>query len=69
MGARRKKDSGYRCGNAVPQKPGSPAAVALGCCCPVEANNGGLGRADDVATWWTYDTDCPVHFPRKAKVL
>lgn len=46
-------------------KPGSAEALALGCICPREPNNGGAGHVDrDGGQWWTYDTDCQLHFPR-----
>jgi hypothetical protein len=39
--------------------PGSKAAVAAGCTCPVEHNHGGVA-APDRESWWVA-ADCPLH--------
>lgn len=42
--------------------PGSNAAVALGCTCPVIDNGHGAGRGcDGPRLGWIIDLDCPIH--------
>lgn len=50
-------------GTALPPNPGSEAAIARGCICPVMDNahgKGWLGREG----LWVYTVGCPVHEPR-----
>ena len=44
--------------------PGSAAALALGCACPVVDNHYGAGVpvADGQRAWW-YNPECPLHYP------
>ena len=52
------------CAGACEEKPGSPEALARGCVCPRDANQGGEGRLVSTGgRYFTYDTDCPLHFP------
>ena len=48
----------------LPNPPGSPEAVALGCICPVLDNGHGkgCGMKDDQGNilFW-YRSDCPIH--------
>lgn len=42
--------------------PGSDAAVALGCTCPVIDNAHGAGRGGDGPRFgWVISLDCPLH--------
>lgn len=43
--------------------PGSPAARALGCCCPVLDNCRGKWPPYPPDGWWI-DQECPVHGPK-----
>lgn len=48
----------------LPPHPGSPAAIAAGCTCPVLDNCHGLGCGRDGARhgWWI-SVSCPLHGP------
>lgn len=49
--------------------PGTAAAIAAGCICPVVDNNRGEGiqsftdRGEPVRYWW-FDVNCPLHYER-----
>lgn len=45
-----------------PPHPGSPAAVAHGCTCPVIDNAHGAGHLGLGREWWIA-LDCPLHDP------
>lgn len=47
--------------NRANVNPGSPAAVASGCTCPVHDNHHGEGIPDGAARLWWMDTTCPLH--------
>lgn len=52
-----------------PLNPGSDAAIAAGCKCPVLDNNRGAGirhLAGDDPTFWV-NAECPMHGYRKAE--
>jgi hypothetical protein len=41
-------------------RPGSPAAIAIGCRCPAVDNCHGMGVQGEGTDWW-YRSDCTVH--------
>jgi len=49
-----------------PPNPGSPAALKLGCTCPVLDNRSGKGCADRTNIFWI-DTNCPIHKPKQKR--
>ncbi len=51
----------------TPPNPGSDAAIAQGCICPVLDNNHGKGIIwGDKQVFWTNE-NCPLHAPKQAK--
>lgn len=44
------------------EHPGSDAALALGCTCPVRDNNHGKWAPSPPDGWWI-NTDCRYHWP------
>lgn len=47
--------------SAVPN-PGSDAAIARACTCPVADNGHGRGSGWGSGTWWIVE-GCPLHWP------
>lgn len=51
----------------TPPNPGSRAAVALGCTCPVMDNSNGAGFSSKGRTCFWIDGGCPVHTAKGTK--
>lgn len=52
---------------ALPPSPGSDAAIALGCTCPVLDNGHGRGYMGQPGIY-VYMASCPVHWPAGTKL-
>lgn len=54
--------------NPNPPNPGSDAAIALGCICPMLDNNHGNGVNFRGKICFWYHEDCPVHKTPKSDI-